>query len=55
MSTINHLNIGFNINPPLPDGSKILTKVDSSLLRLMGMNIPVEISTATVFQKPQLT
>jgi hypothetical protein len=54
MGIINHLNIGFNINPPLPSGSKILTKVDSSLLRLMGMNIPVEISTATVFQNLQI-
>jgi hypothetical protein len=52
MGIFNQHSIGFNITPPLPPGSKILTKVDSIQLRLMGMNIPVEISTATVFRKP---
>jgi hypothetical protein len=52
MGIFNHHSFGFNITPPLPPGSKILTRVDPTQLRLMGMNIPVEISTATVFRKP---
>jgi hypothetical protein len=52
MGTIKYLNIGFNITPPLPSGSKILTRIDSTRLCLTGMNIPVEISTATVFKNP---
>jgi hypothetical protein len=52
MGILNHLNFGFNITPPVPPDSKILARVDSTQLRLMGMNIPVEISTAAVFRKP---
>jgi hypothetical protein len=46
------LNFGFNINQPLPAGLRISPAIDYRPLRLTGMNIPVEISTATVFQKP---
>jgi hypothetical protein len=52
MGIYNHLNFGLSINQPLPEGLRISTKVDPMQLRLMGMNIPVEISTATVFIKP---
>jgi hypothetical protein len=47
------LNIGFNIIPPPPAGATFSTKISPGPLRLMGMNIPVEISTATVFRNPQ--
>jgi hypothetical protein len=52
MGIFNHLNFDFNINQPLPAGLRISARVSPMQLRLMGMNIPVEISTATVFRKP---
>jgi hypothetical protein len=44
--------MGFNITPPPPEGTVFSTKISSAPLFLMGMNIPVEISTATVFKNP---
>jgi hypothetical protein len=52
MAIFSHLNLGLNVTPPLPQGSKILPRIDPAQLRLVGMNIPVEISTATVFRMP---
>jgi hypothetical protein len=52
MGIFNHLNFRLNINQPLPEGLKISPKIDNITLRRMGMNIPVELSTATVFQQP---
>jgi hypothetical protein len=52
MGIFNHLNFGFNINAPLPPDLKISPRIDSIQLCRTGMNIPVEISTATVFQTP---
>jgi hypothetical protein len=46
------LSIGFNITPPPPEGTIFSTKIGSAPLCFMGMNIPVEISTATVFKNP---
>jgi hypothetical protein len=53
MGIFNYLNFGFNINQPLPEGFRLSPRVDHMPLRRMGMNIPVEISTATVFRQPQ--
>jgi hypothetical protein len=50
MGIFNALNFGFQITPPLPEGTKILPRIDHTQLLLMGMNIPVAISTATVFR-----
>jgi hypothetical protein len=47
-----YYNFGFNITPPPPPGSKISAKIDGTQLCLTGLNIPVELSTATVFRKP---
>jgi hypothetical protein len=52
MGIFNHLNFGLNINQPLPEGLKISPKIDNITLRRKGMNIPVELSTAAVFQQP---
>jgi hypothetical protein len=52
MGIFSYLNVGFKINQPLPAGLGISAKVDPLHLRLTGMNIVVEISTATVFRKP---
>jgi hypothetical protein len=49
MGIFNHLTFGFHIDP-VPPGMKFLTKVDHTQLCLLGLNMPVEISTATVFR-----
>jgi hypothetical protein len=52
MGIFHHYNVGFNITPPPPSGTVITAQLDSTQLCLTGLNIPVEISTATVFRNP---
>jgi hypothetical protein len=52
MGIFSHHHLGVYVTPPLPSESKVFTKIDDTQLRLMGLNIPVEISTATVFRTP---
>jgi hypothetical protein len=52
MGILNHLIFGFSSDRPLPTGIKLFPRIDHMQLCLTGMNIPVEISTATVFGKP---
>jgi hypothetical protein len=50
MGLFQHHNFGFNINPPLPPGTKVAVSISPNPLFLSGLNIPVEISTATAFR-----
>jgi hypothetical protein len=55
MGIFHYSNVVFNITPPPPSGTKLLAGFDETRLRLKGLNIPVEISTATIFKGPQNT
>jgi hypothetical protein len=54
MGHLRFLNFDFNITPPPPPGTVFSANIGPMALRSMGMNIPVEISTATVFKNPRL-
>lgn len=43
-------SIGFNINPAPPAGTQVAVNISHVPLSLMGLNIPVEISTASAFR-----
>lgn len=49
MSHYNHFSIGLNINPPLGPGSKVGIQQSPSVLRGQGLNMLMELSTATAF------
>jgi hypothetical protein len=52
MGMLHHYNIGINVTPQLPAGTKLLVNFDNTQLCLKGLNIPVEISTAAIFRGP---
>jgi hypothetical protein len=52
MGLFSHLSFGFNVIGPSTSQLKFSTKINDKQLLLMGLNIPVEISTAAVFQTP---
>jgi hypothetical protein len=45
-----HHNFGFTINPPPPPGTKVTLNISPTPLFLSGLNIPVELSTASAFR-----
>ncbi len=51
MAIYHHHNFGININPPLPPGSQVGIALNHISLFLLGLNIPVEISTASAFRQ----
>lgn len=50
MGSLRHHNFGFNINPPLPQGTQVSINMSYVPLLISGLNVPVEISTATAFR-----
>lgn len=51
MGFLNNFSVQFIINPPPPQGTTVSLKLDPMPLAKMGLNIPVEVSTAEVFLK----
>jgi hypothetical protein len=50
MGIFHHYSVGFNAIPPLLPGTKLSVNFDNMHLCLQGLNIPAEISTATIFR-----
>jgi hypothetical protein len=44
-------NIGININPPPPANTQVAISISSNNLKLAGLNIPIEILTASIFRQ----
>jgi hypothetical protein len=51
MGFFHRYGFGIDTNPPLPTGTKVSVSINPLLLASLGLNIPVEISTASVFRK----
>jgi len=54
MTVFNHTPYIYRINPPPPKGTHFAVEVSPDLLRQSGFNMPVEISTASIFRMPPL-
>ena len=53
MGQINYHSVQFRVDPPLEPGRKISIHFSPSELMLHGFNLPVTISTASVFRERQ--
>jgi hypothetical protein len=51
MAILHHHNIGFAMNPPPPEGTRLSLNISPLLLFQRGFNLPVEIATASTFRK----
>jgi len=54
MSIINNFAFGIKINPPPPENTQVFADFSPLSLLQSGFNLPVEISTASIFSKPPL-
>jgi len=54
MATFHHHNIGFQITPTPPVGTQLGINISPIPLFQNGLNIPVEISTASLFRNPPI-
>ena len=52
MGSFVHYNVDINITPPAVAGTRITTGLSPIALLNIGFNIPIEISTATIFRQP---
>jgi hypothetical protein len=54
MAIFNQHAFGIKITPPPPDGTHVVADFSPGNLQQFGFNLPVEISTASIFRKPPL-
>jgi hypothetical protein len=54
MSIIHEYKIGLKVNPPPPEGTHFTVEFTPLPLIQSGFNMPVEISTASIFKNPPL-
>jgi hypothetical protein len=54
MAIFNQHAFGIKITPPPPDGTHVVADFSPGNLQQLGFNLPVEISTASIFRKPPL-
>jgi hypothetical protein len=54
MGSVFHHNVSINITPPPVSGTQIAASFSPVPLLNMGFNIPIEVSTATIFRQPPL-
>jgi hypothetical protein len=54
MAIFNQHTFGIKITPPPPDGTHVVADFSPRALQQVGFNLPVEISTASIFRKPPL-
>jgi hypothetical protein len=54
MAIINNFTFGVKINPPPPTDTKVFVDFSPLPLQQSGFNLPVEISTASIFRTPPL-
>ena len=54
MSIYTYQSLSWNVTPPLPGGSQVALTISPFPLQNIGLNIPVEISTASHFRGPPL-
>lgn len=52
MGSFRQHNFGFQINPPLPHDTQVGVIMSPDRLQLLGLNMPVEISTASADRQP---
>ena len=54
MSIFTYQNVGFNITPQPPIGTQVAVNLSPLALQYFGLNIPVELSTASHYRGPPL-
>ncbi|HNW82991.1 MAG TPA: retropepsin-like aspartic protease [bacterium] len=52
MAIINQFNIGIKMPPQVPQGTQVSLSITPQPLMFRGLNLPVEISTASAFRQP---